>query len=159
MTALRQILSGDKFNMLTVIKMASDQIDKYDGRIVRRFFCMCDCGRQTVVRQSRLVSGKTKSCGCLRSVQARKPKPHLKSKNNWTQKEYKSYFYFRKKHLAEFCQEWVEGGYARFKEDMGTRPKGKIIQRRNPDKPYSKENCLWADRASVARKRFSRKCP
>ena len=31
--------------------------------------CRCDCGNETVVRQTNLQSGKTKSCGCLQASQ------------------------------------------------------------------------------------------
>ena len=31
--------------------------------------CKCDCGKETVVRQTNLQSGKTKSCGCLQKKQ------------------------------------------------------------------------------------------
>jgi hypothetical protein len=27
--------------------------------------CLCDCGRECVARQDKLLSGRTKSCGCL----------------------------------------------------------------------------------------------
>lgn len=30
------------------------------------WLCMCSCGNPTVVRSDNLLSGKTKSCGCLR---------------------------------------------------------------------------------------------
>lgn len=52
---------GKTFNNLTVI---SRYITNKRGIY---FACVCDCGKQTVVRHSALVSGSTKSCGCYRS--------------------------------------------------------------------------------------------
>ena len=54
---------GKRFNMLTVTEYAG----KKDG--MHRWRCICDCGRETVVGQTLLQSGKTKSCGCLQQTQ------------------------------------------------------------------------------------------
>ena len=50
-------------SMLTVTGYAG----KEDGQHLWR--CKCDCGKETVVRQTNLQSGKTKSCGCLQEKQ------------------------------------------------------------------------------------------
>lgn len=50
---------GQRFGMLTVTAYAGKQ----DG--MHRWKCRCDCGQETVVGQTLLQSGKTKSCGCL----------------------------------------------------------------------------------------------
>ena len=53
-------LKGQRFGKLVVTE-ATDQ--RKNGYIVWR--CRCDCGKETVVGQTLLQSGKTKSCGCL----------------------------------------------------------------------------------------------
>ena len=53
-----QDLAGRRFGMLTVLEYAG----KRDG--MHRWRCRCDCGRETVVGQTLLRSGRTKSCGC-----------------------------------------------------------------------------------------------
>jgi len=50
---------GKRFGRLIVEKYAG----KWDG--IHRWLCKCDCGNETVVGQTSLQSGKTKSCGCL----------------------------------------------------------------------------------------------
>lgn len=50
---------GKRYNRLLVVEV--DKINK-DGTF---FKCQCDCGNTTSVRGAYLVSGKTKSCGCL----------------------------------------------------------------------------------------------
>lgn len=52
---------GSRFGQLTVI----DYAGKSAG--MHRWKCRCDCGNETVVGQTLLQSGKTKSCGCLQS--------------------------------------------------------------------------------------------
>lgn len=50
---------GKRFGMLTVLEYAG----KRDG--MHRWRCRCDCGKESIVGQTLLQSGKTKSCGCL----------------------------------------------------------------------------------------------
>lgn len=58
-------LTGMKFGRLTVIKRAENYVSP-KGDTNTRWLCLCDCGKYVVVSQSRLMSGNTKSCGCLR---------------------------------------------------------------------------------------------
>ena len=54
-------LTGKRFGRLEVISRAPN-------RGPRAFWnCRCDCGRESVVATWQLTSGKTNSCGCLRS--------------------------------------------------------------------------------------------
>lgn len=58
-------LTSKRFNMLTVISEAEPHTQKC-GRVLRRWNCRCDCGKETTVLQSNLVSANpTKSCGCI----------------------------------------------------------------------------------------------
>ena len=57
-------VSGRRFGRLTVISMADDYISPKGNRL-SRCFCRCDCGKETIVTMSSLVTGKTLSCGCL----------------------------------------------------------------------------------------------
>lgn len=52
---------GKRFGNLVVQKYAG----KWDG--LHRWLCLCDCGNKTIVGQTSLQSGKTKSCGCLQA--------------------------------------------------------------------------------------------
>lgn len=54
--------TGKRFGMLTVLGYAG----KKDG--MHRWRCRCDCGNETVVGQSLLQRGRTKSCGCLQKT-------------------------------------------------------------------------------------------
>lgn len=63
-------LTGQKLGKLTVIKQAEDYI-KPDGVHIARWLCKCDCGNDAIVRND-LIGKRTKSCGCLQKIIARK---------------------------------------------------------------------------------------
>ena len=58
---------GKKFNLLTVIERVEDQIIKTTGQHCAMYRCRCDCGNYKNVRESNLLHGGVKSCGCKRS--------------------------------------------------------------------------------------------
>ena len=62
-------LVNKKFGRLTVLEEVGK--DKYYNRI---YLCQCECGNKVKVKRTQLVSGKTKSCGCLRKEVASKRK-------------------------------------------------------------------------------------
>lgn len=51
-------LIGQQFGQLTVLKKDASQK-------VSHWICQCSCGNQKSIPQANLLSGKTKSCGCL----------------------------------------------------------------------------------------------
>lgn len=53
-------LLGKKFGKLTVI-----DFEKSGTKSRTRWLCKCDCGNTKIVYASKLLSGQTKSCGCL----------------------------------------------------------------------------------------------
>lgn len=57
-----QDLSGMEFNHLRVISRADSKGNK------TRWNCVCKCGASAVVHATSLVSGRTKSCGCVRAT-------------------------------------------------------------------------------------------
>lgn len=59
--AHRDLMPGDRYGNLVAL------YDTGERRASQKvFLCQCDCGRQTRVRKPLLLSGQTKSCGCLR---------------------------------------------------------------------------------------------
>ena len=53
---------GQHFGKLTVVGYAGKRAGMH------RWRCVCECGKETVVGQTLLQTGKTKSCGCLQST-------------------------------------------------------------------------------------------
>ncbi len=53
-------LQGQRFGRLVVLQELNERIN---NKVV--WLCQCDCGQQTSVMSTQLISGKTQSCGCL----------------------------------------------------------------------------------------------
>ena len=56
----------EKFGRLTFLEELTPLKSK-DGRSKRVALCKCDCGNEVIVLFSKLLYGRTKSCGCLKS--------------------------------------------------------------------------------------------
>jgi hypothetical protein len=56
-------LRGCRFGKLTVIDFAEPQHRRKNDR-AKYFYCICDCGKETIVNGRNLRSGSCKSCGC-----------------------------------------------------------------------------------------------
>lgn len=61
---------GERYGKLEVISV--ERVDRYvqpNGRRqnIKYLRCSCDCGNETVVRQSQLTGNRTTSCGCART--------------------------------------------------------------------------------------------
>ena len=54
-------LLGQKFGRLTVIKEAENK-----GKH-RMWICKCECGKEKIIYQTHITTGKTTSCGCFRN--------------------------------------------------------------------------------------------
>jgi hypothetical protein len=61
-------LAGRVFGQLTVLARAGSTKQTPRRPLWR---CLCRCGREQVVLGASLVSGRTRSCGCLRAAMAR----------------------------------------------------------------------------------------
>lgn len=54
-------LTGKRFGKLTAIKRSNERL-----RNEFAWICKCDCGNETLATQGQLLSGRKKSCGCLK---------------------------------------------------------------------------------------------
>jgi hypothetical protein len=143
---------GDKYYRLTVVCEAKQN----KGR--RRFKCVCDCGKYTVVDLAFLRNGCVKSCGCLQRERASESKKtHGMSKHYlfpvWTlmvdrceNPESKLYKYYGARGIS-VCENWrgVEG-FKNFIRDLEVRPNGYSLDRIDNDGNYEPSNCRWASK-------------
>lgn len=55
-----ELSPGEKFNRLTILRFSHS-----DKRWRKFYLVRCDCGKEKAVMGSAMISGNTKSCGCL----------------------------------------------------------------------------------------------
>lgn len=159
-----------------------EMIDKRFGRLIVKseahhdngvyWNCICDCGRSCIAKGNALRSGDKISCGCaLQECKEKFIEDHFKhglTKHElfpvWQDMMRRCYDTKRKNDYRNYGargitvnKRWQEN-FNNFLEDMGERPEGLTLERRNNEMGYSKENCYWASRAEQNRNsRFSKR--
>lgn len=153
-------LTGQKFSRLTA-KFRLPENDKYGQA---RWHCECECGNTTSVTTSNLRNKRIHSCGCLAIESANavnvthglstSAEYHVwqEMKQRCHNENHHAYADYGGRGIA-VCDEWKES-FETFYRDMGPRPGKKYaLERRDNDKGYSKENCVWATMTQQARNR------
>lgn len=147
-------ISGQKFGRLHAINQTGWH-PLPTGKRLPVWRCVCDCGREISVRKPYLMSGDTASCGCLRSETTAKLKAkhglsHADStydiwvlmRQRCNNPKASGYRYYGGKGVS-VCERW--NAYELFLQDMGPRPDGLTLDRKDPFGNYEPGNCRWAD--------------
>ncbi len=156
-----EVKAGDTYNLLTVIEEVESVF--YSRMRSRRVLCRCECGKETVVRLSRIRSGETKACGCLQGLSSIRHGHAIRGTRSITYATWKSmrqrcldpnasnYHLYGGRNI-HICQQWED--FTAFLEDMGDRPSpNHTIDRINPDGDYAPGNCRWATAKEQGRNR------
>jgi hypothetical protein len=144
----RKNLQGLVFGSLTVTERADTTNLNHP-----KWLCSCKCGRYSIVSQSNLVCGRTKSCGCSRTEAIKRANTtHNQSATRgyriWSgmmtrclNPKHSSYPRYGGRGIT-IDPLWTK--FTNFISDMGEPPLGHSIEREDNNQGYSKSNCKWA---------------
>lgn len=138
---------GNKYGRLTVIKRAG----KAKNRSIK-YLCHCSCGNKKIIRIDSLRRGITKSCGCINikhnKSMTREYKTWVSMLNRCNNSNDSAYCYYGGRGIT-VCSRWLK--LDNFLKDMGKKPKGLTLERKNNELGYFPENVRWASWTNQAR--------
>lgn len=150
-------LTGQTFGRLTVLSKISSSTKGSE------YLCQCTCGNQKVVKRSCLVTGGTKSCGCLghevHSIIAKenfithgfsRDKKYKKLYHTWSAMIHRCYNASNKRYNnygnrgIGVCDEWMNDFLAFYNWAMANGyQEGLSIERKDVNGNYEPNNCTW----------------
>lgn len=97
-----------------------------------RYLCRCTlCGAEKPVFKSQLVQTGGASCVCIRAKRRSDRRPVNSTARIWSALKYN----------GKLPERWHD--FEQFLADVGVRPEGGRLARRDSRKPHSKENSFW----------------
>lgn len=151
-------LKGRKFNRWRVLRYAGK--DKSGNTLWK---CRCKCGTTRTIRAGHLTSGASKSCGCLRTEKmVKRSTKHGHARRGRHSAEYDIWVSMRARCNDRRNKSWSQYGgkgvrvckrwevFENFYADLGPRPKGTSLGRKNDAGDYRRGNVEWQTVAQQA---------
>lgn len=158
-------LTGQRFGRLTVEGNAQS-VKSPSGWTATVWCCVCDCGNSVQVRTKNLVTGNTKSCGCLqreRTTEAKTVHGGTHGDNErlfriWCgmidrcRREKNKFFARYGGRGIKVCEEWLNfTEFQRWALSSGYTDE-MTIDRIDVDKGYEPGNCQWMTKSEHTKK-------
>lgn len=152
---------GKVFGGLTVIGVK--RIELSTGLVQYPLLCRCECGVEVAASDSKLEDGVVYRCSkhCTVVPKRRRDWPRRTEHPlylTWLQmiarchRKYSPEWKYYGARGVTVCDRWREDFWA-FVQDMGTRPDGCTIDRRDVNKGYEVDNCRWLPRTEQPKNR------
>lgn len=126
----------------------------------RRASFKCDCGNTITTDLNWVRFGNISSCGCLKTeLVVAKNSKHGQASRASKSGAYRSWQAMHQRVQVNplyvnrpICSRWCgDDGFTNFFADMGPRPRGLTLERKNNNRGYMPGNCVWATTAQQNR--------